>query len=151
MSKVRDAVIIICCLVLLAGVLWYGYNKHHGEKNENIQTEQIEEVPLTVDQKVNYWKMEKQDYELYNLALELPEEIVREIISRIGTQCDYIEIATEYLRNKGYYISKQIEMQMPNINGPDAKNATIRIKTDVKEEEKPTGVKPSIAIEDSIQ
>lgn len=151
MSKVRDAVIIICCLVLLAGVLWYGYNKHHGEKNENIQTEQIEEVPLTVDQKVNYWKMEKQDYELYNLALELPEEIVREIISRIGTQCDYIEIATEYLRNKSYYISKQIEMQMPNINGPDAKNATIRIKTDVKEEEKPTGVKPSIAIEDSIQ
>lgn len=151
MSKVRDAVIIVCCIVLLAGVLWYGYNKHHGEKNENIQTEQIEEVPLTIDQKVNYWKMEKQDYELYNLALELPEEIVREIVSRIGTQCDYIEIATEYLRNKGYYISKQIEMQMPNINGPDAKNATIRIKTDVKEEEKPTGVKPSIAIEDSIQ
>lgn len=151
MSKVRDAVIIICCIVLLAGVLWYGYNKHHGEKNENIQIEQVEEIPLTIDQKINIWRMEKQDYELYNLALKLPEEIVKEIISRIGTQCDYIEIATEYLRNKGYYISKQIEMQMPNINGPDAKNATIRIKTDIKEEEKPTGVKPSIAIEDSIQ
>lgn len=151
MSKVRDAVIIVCCLVLLAGVLWYGYNKHHGEKSENIQTEQIEEIPLTIDQKINIWRMEKQDYELYNLALELPEEIVREIVSRIGTQCDYIEIATEYLRNKSYYISKQIETVLPEINGPDAKNATIRIKTDVKEEEKPTGVKPSITIEDSIQ
>lgn len=151
MSKVRDAVIIICCIVLLAGVMWYGYNKHHGKKNENIQTEQIEEVPLTVDQKVNDWKMEKQDYELYNLTLELPEEIIREIISRIGTQCDYVEIATEYLRNKSYYISKQIENAIPEINGPDAKNATIRIKTDITEEEKPEGVKPSIAIEDSIQ
>lgn len=151
MSKVRDAVIIICCIVLLVGVMWYGYDKHHGKKNENVQTEQIEEVPLTVDQKVNDWKMEKQDYELYNLTLELPEEIIREIISRIGTQCDYVEIATEYLRNKSYYISKQIENAIPEINGPDAKNATIRIKTDITEEEKPEGVKPSIAIEDSIQ
>ena len=91
--------------------------------------------------------------ELYNLCMELPEQIVRTILNRIGTTATYEEIAEEYLRNTNYYISMQLKEVMPGITGPDAKNAKVEIKTEVSRPEKESekAVKVPITVIDSIK
>ena len=91
--------------------------------------------------------------ELYDLCMELPEQIVRTILNRIGTTAMYEEIAEEYLRNTNYYISMQLKEVMPGITGPDAKNAKVEIKTEVNRPEKESekAVKVPITVIDSIK
>ena len=155
MNKFKDMAIGLLCLVLLGGILWYGYDKYQEEKESVNTTEEIStkiEIP-TLEQRVNEWNEEKHSNALYNLCMELPEEIVKTIINRIGTTATYIEIAEEYLRNTNYYISMQIKDNMPDINGPDAKNAKVEIKTEVTRDtsDKDKLYKVPVIVKDSVK
>lgn len=154
MNKFRDVAIGLLCIVLLGGVLWYGYDKYHGTKPEMVEDQQSTEVIIpTLDQRLNDWNAEKHNTELYDLCMELPEQIVKTILNRIGTTATYEEIAEEYLRNTNYYISMQLKEVMPGITGPDAKNAKVEIRTEVNRPEKESekAVKVPITVTDSIK
>ena len=154
MNKFRDVAIGLLCIVLLGGILWYGYDKYHGTKPEMVEDQQSAEVIIpTLDQRLNDWNAEKHNTELYDLCMELPEQIVKTILNRIGTTATYEEIAEEYLRNTNYYISMQLKEVMPGITGPDAKNAKVEIKTEVNRPEKESekAVKVPITVIDSIK
>lgn len=154
MNKFRDVAIGLLCIVLLGGILWYGYDKYHGTKPEMVEDQQSTEVIIpTLDQRLNDWNAEKHNTELYDLCMELPEQIVKTILNRIGTTATYEEIAEEYLRNTNYYISMQLKEVIPGITGPDAKNAKVEIKTEVNRPEKESekAVKVPITVTDSIK
>lgn len=154
MNKFRDWALGCLCLVLLGVILWYGYDKYHGTKPEMVEDQQSTEVIIpTLDQKLNDWNAEKHNTELYNLCMELPEQIVKTILNRIGTTATYEEIAEEYLRNTNYYISMQLKEVMPGITGPDAKNTKVEIRTEVErpipEKDKPVTV--PVIVKDSVK
>ena len=152
MEKFKNFAVALLCVVIVIGIIWYGYDKKKKEKElETVESVVSQEtfVAPTIDQAINDWNIEQETYELYNLCMELPEEIVKTIISRIGTTATYIEIAEEYLRNTSYYISSQIKDKIPNITGPDAGNASVTISTNVKRP-KDEGVKVPVNIKDSI-
>lgn len=154
MNKFRDVAIGLLYIVLLGGILWYGYDKYHGtEAKEASESTKTEVIIPTLEERLNDWNVEKHYMELYNLCMELPEQIVRTILNRIGTTAMYEEIAEEYLRNKNYYISMQLKEVMPGITGPDAKNAKVEIKTEVNRPEKESekAVKVPITVIDSIK
>lgn len=154
MNKFRDVAIGLLCIVLLGGILWYGYDKYHGTKPEMVEDQRSAEVIIpTLDQRLNDWNAEKHNTELYDLCMELPEQIVKTILNRIGTTATYEEIAEEYLRNTNYYISMQLKEAMPGITGPDAKNAKVEIRTEVErpvpEKDKPVTV--PVIVKDSVK
>lgn len=154
MNKFLDWALGCLCLVLSGAILWYGYDKYHGTKPEMVEDQQSTEVIIpTLDQRLNNWNAEKHNAELYDLCMELPEQIVKTILNRIGTTATYKEIAEEYLRNTNYYISMQLKEVMPGITGPDAKNAKVEIKTEVNRPEKESekAVKVPITVIDSIK
>lgn len=154
MNKFRDVAIGLLCIVLLGGILWYGYDKYHGtEAQKASESTKTKVIIPTLEEKLNDWNVEKHDMELYDLCMELPEQIVRTILNRIGTTATYEEIAEEYLRNTNYYISMQLKEVMPGITGPDAKNAKVEIKTEVNRPEKESekAVKVPITVIDSIK
>lgn len=154
MNKFRDVAIGLLCIVLLGGILWYGYDKYHGTEAQKASESTKNEVIIpTLEERLNDWNVEKHDMELYDLCMELPEQIVRTILNRIGTTATYEEIAEEYLRNTNYYISMQLKEVMPGITGPDAKNAKVEIKTEVNRPEKESekAVKVPVMVIDSIK
>lgn len=154
MNKFRDVAIGLLCIVLLGGILRYGYDKYHGIKAQKASESTKNEVIIpTLEERLNDWNVEKYDMELYDLCMELPEQIVRTILNRIGTTATYKEIAEEYLRNTNYYISMQLKEVIPGITGPDAKNAKVEIKTEVNRPEKESekAVKVPITVIDSIK
>lgn len=151
MNKFRDVAIGLLCCVLLGGILWYGYDKYHGTEAKKEASESTKVIIPTLEQRLNDWNIEKHETEMYGLCLELPEQIVRTILNRIGTTATYEEIAEEYLRNTNYYISMQLKEVMPAIEGPDAKNARVEIKTEVTRPKEDNTVKVPVIVTDSIK
>lgn len=139
--------------VLFVALLWYGYDKNRDENQilSSSSTSTSVDIP-TLEEAMNNWSTEKYNNELYNLCMELPDQIVSTILKRIGTNANYIEIAEEYLRNTSYYISTQIKESIPAIIGPDAKNIKdVEIKTEINRATGEEAVKIPITVTDSIK
>lgn len=114
-------------------ILWYGYEKYHGDEVEIIASEEeVESNHLedpTLEQRLNDLEIDQQDYKLYDLAMQLPKETVEIILKRIGLTATYDEIAEEYLRNVNYYVSKQVASKIDTtINMPGIEDAKVSIK-----------------------
>lgn len=139
--------------VLFVALLWYGYDKNR-DKNQILSSSSTStsvDIP-TLEEAMNDWSTEKYNNELYNLCMELPDQIVSTILKRIGTNANYIEIAEEYLRNTSYYISTQIKESIPAITGPDAKNIKdVEIKTEINRATGEEAVKIPITVTDSVK
>lgn len=139
--------------VLFVVLLWYGYDKNCDENQilSSSSTSTSVDIP-TLEEAMNNWSTEKYNNELYNLCMELPDQIVSTILKRIGTNANYIEIAEEYLRNTSYYISTQIKESIPAITGPDAKNIKdVEIKTEINRATGEEAVKIPITVTDSVK
>lgn len=139
--------------VLFVALLWYGYDKNRDENQilSSSSTSTSVDIP-TLEEAMNDWSTEKYNNELYNLCMELPDQIVSTILKRIGTNANYIEIAEEYLRNTSYYISTQIKESIPAITGPDAKNIKdVEIKTEINRATGEEAVKIPITVTDSVK
>lgn len=153
MQKVYYAVVSLLAIILILVTGKYVYESYKSDKPEMVNQQQTTVIIPTLEQRLNDWAEEKRNTEMYNLCMELPEQIVKTILKRIGTSATYEEIAEEYLRNTSYYISMQIRDNMPGIIGPDSKNAKVEIKTEVtrpeREQDKP--MRPSISVVDSIK
>lgn len=153
MQKVFYLFGIIATIIIIGVGLQYGYKQYHDIQAEKLSVEQetVSVITPTIEQRLNDWNCEKQNTELYNLCLQLPEMVIRTIFTRIGTTATYEEVAEEYLRNTGYYISAQIKEKMPAITGPDAANVQdVTISTSVVRPEEPK-VQVPVTIKDSIK
>ena len=54
MNKFRDVAIGLLCIVLLGGILWYGYDKYHGtEAKEASESTKTEVIIPTLEERLN--------------------------------------------------------------------------------------------------
>lgn len=59
MNKFRDVAIGLLCIVLLGGILWYGYDKYHGtEAKEASESTKTEVIIPTLEERLNDWNVE---------------------------------------------------------------------------------------------
>lgn len=142
----------LCTIVvlLLVGLGIFGFNtyKRYIEPQPVVVQEQVfEEAPLTVDQRINEWKMEVQNDYVMETYLSLPELILREVLNKTAPDATPAVIVENYDRNIRYYLSKYVQDSFkPELSGDDAKKIDrIEIKTVLKEPEKTTTSVPIVA------
>ena len=120
------AVLGVALLVGTASYLAYTYAK----KDVPAQTET---VVLTPEEATATFSIEKNDYTVTRTYYELPAEIYFSIVQKIGTNATKVQVVTEYLGNKEFYISKHVAEEIGSvpIKGPDSANVqsvTIGVK-----------------------
>ena len=120
------AVLGVALLVGTASYLAYTYAK----KDVPAQTET---VVLTPEEATAAFSIEKNDYTVTRTYYELPAEIYFSIVQKIGTNATKVQVVTEYLGNKEFYISKHVAEEIGSvpIKGPDSANVqsvTIGVK-----------------------
>lgn len=129
-SSSNNHVFLSVCLLILAAVIVAAsivylkkdeINKrlNKSEVEMNYDVEQF--VPLTVEEAVEAFKIEKRDDLLYRRYVALDPIIIEAIYTKIGTTATLYQIMSEYEANKGYYLSLQASHELPeiNMNGPD--------------------------------
>lgn len=140
----------LLCLVLIGIATVCTYNRYYKVAPKSEETVVAQEQEWTIDSRLEDIRQEKESDYLYNLCLELPEEITKAILTRIGANATNIEIANEYLRNSEYYISLQVKNNLPKIDGPDAANAKVKISTEIQRAEKEK-IQPNALVLDSLK
>lgn len=115
-------ILLLACLVAVAG--YFAYDKYQQNKYELIPIDEIAPDTISVDEAVEMFKGDV-IYEInYDKYLKLSPIIIRAIYNRIGTDVGVNDIIKEYESNKPYYISLQIQEQLPkvDVSGPDENN-----------------------------
>lgn len=102
--------------------------KNNQEQNQE-QTVQNEDHPapsITIDERIDNWKIEKDWESSYDVYLSLSETTLREILKKVGADADVSIIAHEYEQNISYYIKSLIKdklfLNKDSIPGVDSIN-----------------------------
>lgn len=140
----------LLCFVLIVLLSIYGYNQYQEQKIEESSVLQEQIINPSIEDRIIQIHEEGYNNEMYDLVFQLSDETIKEILKKIGTSATYIEISEEYMRNSEYYVSLQIKNNLPAIDGPDAKNAKVKISTEINRPVK-EGTKVDAIVLDSIK
>lgn len=118
------SVMLAIAVAVIAVTTW----KNNQEQNQE-QTVQNEDdlVPsITIDERIDNWKIEKDWESSYDVYLSLSETTLREILKKVGADADVSIIAHEYEENISYYIKSLIKdklfLNKDSIPGVDSIN-----------------------------
>ena len=101
------SILLAIAVAVIAVTTW----KNNQEQNQE-QTAQSEEYlapSVTIDERIDNWKIEKDWEESYDIYLNLSEVTLREILKKVGADADVSIIAHEYKENISYYIKSLIK------------------------------------------
>lgn len=157
-NQSQTAIWVVLALIiatLVAGAFWIADKTNlTNPLNEDIaQIESLVQVAPTVEEAIQLHTEAVNDDYLYGIYLELPDYLLKEIYTRIGTLATPDVVATEYLSNREYYISLQVTDAMKDIriSGPDADRIQkIGVKTILKDEPKGSALN-EIVPEDTLK
>lgn len=131
----------VCLLILAAAITAASIvflkkdeiNKRLNESNIEMNCDVEQFVPLTVEEAVEAFKIEKRDDLLYRRYVALDPIIIKAIYTKIGTTATLYQIMSEYEANKGYYLSLQASHELPeiNMNGPDKDKVRLSVTATV--------------------
>lgn len=131
----------VCLLILAAAITAASIvflkkdeiNKRLNESNIEMNYDVEQFVPLTVEEAVEAFKIEKRDDLLYRRYVALDPIIIEAIYTKIGTTATLYQIMSEYEANKGYYLSLQASHELPeiNMNGPDKDKVRLSVTATV--------------------
>lgn len=131
----------VCLLILAAAIIVASIvflkkdeiNKRLNESNIEMNCDVEQFVPLTVEEAVEAFKIEKRDDLLYRRYVALDPIIIEAIYTKIGTTATLYQIMSEYEANKGYYLSLQASHELPeiNMNGPDKDKVRLSVTATV--------------------
>lgn len=100
------------------------WQDHKRSEQEQIEQENFTQSVVTVDDRIEEWKVEKEWDKSYNIYLNLSEEVLRKILVKVGTEADVPTITHEYLSNINYYITSlikdKISLSRDSIPGVDS-------------------------------
>ena len=127
--KPFSIIIAVLGVALLVGTASY-FAYTYAKKDVQAKTEA---VVLTPEEATAAFSIEKNDYTVTRTYYELPAEIYFSIVQKIGTNATKVQVVTEYLGNKEFYISKHVAEEIGSvpIKGPDSANVqsvTIGVK-----------------------
>lgn len=131
----------VCLLILAATIVTASIvflkkdeiNKRLNESNIEMNCDVEQFIPLTVEEAVEAFKIEKRDDLLYRRYVALDPIIIEAIYTKIGTTATLYQIMSEYEANKGYYLSLQASHELPeiNMNGPDKDKVRLSVTATV--------------------
>ena len=141
-SSSNNHIFLSVCLLVLAAVIVAAsivylkkdeINKRLDESEVEMNCDVGELVPLTVEEAVEAFKIEKRDDLLYRRYVALDPIIIEAIYTKIGTIATLHQIMSEYEANKGYYLSLQASHELPeiNMNGPDKDKVRLSVTATV--------------------
>lgn len=101
-------------------------NNQEQSKEQTVQNEDHPAPSITIDERIDNWKIEKDWESSYDVYLSLSETTLREILKKVGADADVSIIAHEYEQNISYYIKSLIKdklfLNKDSIPGVDSIN-----------------------------
>lgn len=101
-------------------------NNQEQSKEQIVQNEDHPAPSITIDERIDNWKIEKDWESSYDVYLSLSETTLREILKKVGADADVSIIAHEYEQNISYYIKSLIKdklfLNKDSIPGVDSIN-----------------------------
>lgn len=99
-------------------------NNQEQSKEQTVQNEDCLAPSITIDERIDNWKIEKDWDKSYDIYINMPEEVLRKVLVKVGAEADVPEIAYEYLSNINYYITSlvkdKIHLNKDSIPGVDS-------------------------------
>ena len=128
MKPFQVVLITLLSAIVLGSAIYFGYKYFVDDKVEAT----VEQV-LTPEEATASFSAEKNEFTVTQIYYELPAEIYFSIVQKIGTNATKVQVVTEYLGNKEFYISKHVAEEIGSvpIKGPDSANVqsvTIGVK-----------------------
>ena len=116
--------IAVAVITVQAVTTWK--NNQEQSKEQTVQSEDYLAPSITIDDRIDSWKIEKDWEESYDIYLNLSETTLREILKKVGADADVSVIAHEYEENINYYIKSLIKNKLflnkDSIPGVDSLN-----------------------------
>lgn len=115
--------LLVIAVTAIAVTTWQDHKRFEQEQIKQEQ-ENFTQAVITIDDRIEEWKIEKEWDKSYDIYLNLSEEILRKILVKVGTEADIPTITQEYLSNINYYITSlikdKISLSKDSIPGVDS-------------------------------
>ena len=108
------SVMLAIAVSVIAVTTWK--NNQEQSKEQTVQSEDYLAPSITIDDRIDSWKIEKDWEESYDIYLSLSETTLREILKKVGADADVSVIAHEYEENINYYIKSLIKNSIPGVD-----------------------------------
>lgn len=116
------SVMLAIAVSVIAVTTWK--NNQEQSKEQTVQSEDYLAPSITIDDRIDSWKIEKDWDKSYDIYINMPEEVLRKVLVKVGAEADIPEIAYEYLSNINYYITSlvkdKIHLNKDSIPGVDS-------------------------------
>lgn len=126
MGKNLVITLLSAMLAIAVSVIAVTTWKNNQEQKQQEVQEQCIIPSVTIDDRIESWKVEKDWEESYDIYLSLSEVTLREILKKVGADADVSIIAHEYEENISYYIKSLIKdklfLNKDSIPGVDSIN-----------------------------
>lgn len=111
MGKNLVITLLSVMLAIAVSVITVTTWKNNQEQNQEqtVQSEEYLAPSVTIDERIDNWKIEKDWESSYDVYLNLSEVTLREILKKVGADADVSIIAHEYKENISYYIKSLIK------------------------------------------
>lgn len=100
------SVLLVIAVTVIAVTTWRSQEQ---SKEQTVQNEGYLIPSITIDERIDSWKIEKDWEKSYDIYLSLSETTLREILKKVGADADASVIAHEYEENISYYIKSLIK------------------------------------------
>lgn len=115
--------LLVIAVTAIVVTTWQNHKRFVQEQIKQEQ-ENFTQAVITIDDRIEEWKIEKEWDKSYDIYLNLSEEILRKILVKVGTEADIPTITQEYLSNINYYITSlikdKISLSRDSIPGVDS-------------------------------
>ena len=101
------SIMLVIAVTALAVTTWK--NNQEQSKEQTVQSEEYLAPSITIDERIDNWKIEKDWESSYDVYLSLSETTLREILKKVGADADVSIITHEYKENISYYIKSLIK------------------------------------------
>ena len=95
--------------IAVAVIVVTTWKNNQEQSKETVQSEEYLAPSITIDERIDNWKIEKDWESSYDVYLSLSETTLREILKKVGADADVSIIAHEYKENISYYIKSLIK------------------------------------------
>lgn len=117
------SMLLAIAVAVIAVTTW---KNNQEQSKETVQNEDCLVPSITIDERIDNWKIEKDWESSYDIYLSLSETTLREILKKVGADADVSIIAHEYEENISYYIKSLIKdklfLNKDSIPGVDSIN-----------------------------
>ena len=123
------SMLLAIAVAVITVITWK--NNQEQNQEQTVQSEEYLTPSITIDERIDNWKIEKDWESSYDIYLSLSETTLREILKKVGADADISIIAHEYKENISYYIKSLIKdkILLNKDSVPEVDSLSLNIET----------------------